>query len=136
MKRKPLDLSGYIFPSTVYFPIPSLVPNQFVFNSTNAEPIPLASLRRLGACSGNGVDQVIAMLGRPPELSDDPDSPEDSINEGGLSLRRFINTQPGGRRWVTWYATVSGLSFRSDRDTVYVEGVDDRITLYLSLIHI
>ena len=130
MKRKPLDLSGYIFPSTVYFPIPSLVPNQFVFNSTNAEPIPLASLRRLGACSGNGVDQVIAMLGRPPELSDDPDSPEDSINEGGLSLRRFINTQPGGRRWVTWYATVSGLSFRSDRDTVYVEGVDDRITLY------
>ena len=130
MKRKPLDLSGYIFPSTVYFPIPSLVPNQFVFNSTNAEPIPLASLRRLGACSGNGVDQVIAMLGRPPELSDDPDSLEDSINEGGLSLRRFINTQPDGRRWVTWYATVSGLSFRSDRDTVYVEGVDDRITLY------
>jgi len=130
VKRKPLDLSGYIFPSTVYFPIPSLVPNQFVFNSTNAEPIPLASLRRLGACSGNGVDQVIAMLGRPPELSDDPDSPEDSINEGGLWLQRFISTQPGGRRWVTWYATVSGLSFKSDKDTVYAEGVDGRIILY------
>lgn len=117
-----LDLSEQLLPHKVYFPHPTFVPGRVTMRSI--APMALKQLRQLSTCSGDGTDFVTAMV-EPNSTSDD------LVSEGGLTIQRFTYEGKDGRRVVSWWATVSGLTFKVDPSArVYVEGVSERVILH------
>ncbi len=127
-------LSDRLLPPVNYFPHPSLVPPRLPMNAT--EPLPLAVLRLLGACSGDGPDAVHAPVERTRELSTDPDVEVETIVDGGLNVSRVVLEVASGDdgrpvRVASWWATVVGLTFHADdAGRVYVDGPEGRIVLH------
>lgn len=130
-------LSDRLLAPVIYYPHRTLVPQ--ALRMTASEPLPLEVLRQLGACSGDGPDVVQAMIEATPDLSTDPAVEVPVV--GGLSVLRsaqLLHTGETGfvvgehqRKVVSWYATVSGLTFHADDDgRVYVDGPDGRIVLH------
>lgn len=129
-----LDLSGRLLPPVTYYPFPALVPHRLLMNAT--APMALADLRRLGACAEDGPDTVYAPVERTAELSHDAEADTQPIVVGGLNVQRMVlevgqgqNSQPV--KVVSWWATVSGLTFHADDcGKVYADGPDGRVVLH------
>lgn len=123
------DLTAQLLPQIAYFPHPKLVPGGLMLTGIGSKGVTMSTLRRLGACSDDGPDSVWCAVEPSSGLPTDPESPPPPAI-GGLSFLRSAQVDADGRRVVSWFASVTGLTFRADDDRVYVEGADGMVVLH------